>query len=91
MIAKILVGLIAAALVAGGGIYYAFSGSSCDHGCTGTADVVVSEGASCCSKGCCSGDDEAECSEPKACSADAAGACLGSAAVTAKKSGCCEE
>lgn len=97
MLAKILVGVLAAVMVSGGGVYFAFCDSSCDHGgCTGTSDITVTEG-SCCAKTaktCCDSHEESECTESKACSADAAGAFVGGAALTAKtgsKKACCDE
>lgn len=100
MLAKILVGLVAAMLVTGAGVYYAFSGSCDQHTCPGTSTVTVSEGSSCCSQAakpsCCDGDhtEEAACSEGKACCADATAAFTGPAALTAKsscKKACCDE
>ncbi len=91
MLAKILVGVLAAVMVSGAGVYFAFSDSgSCDHRCSGSTDVTVSEGSGC-TKGCCAGHDDEECTEGKACSADATGACLGGAALSAKKGACCDE
>ena len=95
MLAKILVGVLAAIMVSGAGVYFAFS-DSCEHKCSGSSDVAVSE-VSCCSKTpkpCCDGHEDEECTEGKACSADATGAFIGSAALTAKtgcKKGCCDE
>jgi hypothetical protein len=96
MLAKIIVGVVAALLVTGTGVYFAYS-DSCGHKCSGTADVAPSDD-SCCAKTppkpCCDGHDEEECSESKACTADAAGAFVGGAALTAKsgcKKGCCDE
>jgi len=94
MLAKILVGVLAAIMVSGAGVYFAFS-DSCDHQCSGSSDGAVSQSA--CSTPqppCCSGHDDEGCSDDKACTADATGAFIGSAALTAKtgcKKACCDE
>lgn len=105
MLAKILIGVVAAVAVTGVGIYYALP----DYGaatCPGTlvsqcGTLPVSEGAGCCSVQC---PTEATCSEvPPCCAAkaetDSLAACVGGMALTSAKPSavskaaphCCDE
>jgi hypothetical protein len=96
MIAKVLAGLLAAALATGVGVYVAFAG-----GVTGSAEsastesLPVSEGA-CCMKAmqasCCAKSEQSAANCAKS---DALAACAGTASfavtATAPTLGCCDE
>jgi hypothetical protein len=98
MTAKILAGLLAAILVAGVGVYVAFSDGSTDEKPT-CRGLAVSEGACPAQKAklaCCEDDGCPYQAEAATCSRDAVAACAGSAALATSpkicaKVGCCDD
>jgi len=106
MLAKILVGVVAAVAVTGVGVYYAmpdyYGAATCPGQKAAVAEgLPVSEGASCCAAMC---PAEAATVEPASCCAaqaktDSLAACVGGMALTSTKMAasakapahCCEE